>query len=96
MMCYECEPKVNGITYATGRLYYILKVNSLTVPINPCFRVNVGLYSINSLRQRPFTSLGSYLNNSLTVINDWDQPNNRCTQLVTMSLNFFDRNLLRF
>jgi hypothetical protein len=32
----------------------------------------------------------------LTVINDWDQPNKRCTQLVTMSLNFFDRNLQIF
>ncbi len=55
---------------------------SFTSHFNFNFRVNNGLYSINALRQRPFSSIGSLQNTSSLMIDDaWDVPNNRCTLL---------------
>ncbi len=43
------------------------------------FRANNGLYSINALRQRAFSSLGSLQKSSLEIIEGWEKPENRCT-----------------
>ena len=49
------------------------------------YSVNIGLYSINALRQRPFLSTGKYLNNYVNMVSNisgaWPNASSRCTTL---------------
>ena len=44
-------------------------------------RVHNGLYSINSLRQRPFLSNGAHLAVPVEVVDGWEKPELRCTTI---------------
>jgi hypothetical protein len=46
------------------------------------FSVHNGLYSINSLRQRPFLSNGALLANPVKVVDGWEKPELRCTTIA--------------
>ena len=51
------------------------------------FRLNVGWYSINAFRERPFTSIGSLLNTNVNITNQMANPTLRCTALNFERLN---------
>ena len=51
------------------------------------FRLNVGWYSINAFRERPFTSIGSLLNTNVNITNQIGNPTLRCTALNFERLN---------